>query len=138
MGEIGGFLGWVTAIAFGLAILNFFVKYINKKYIINLSKEKPGLAKKYRIVMRYIVKYHRWAGIAATIAVILHFIVIYTTKDIISFTGVIAAVAMILIFLLGIFGTYIQKKVNGSWVKIHRGISFVLIAAIVVHLIMKV
>lgn len=138
MENLIGFLGWITAIAFGLAVLNYFIKYVNRKFINKISKENPALAKNYRIVMRYFVKYHRLFGIIATISVIMHFIIIYTTQGVLSYTGIIAAIAMILVFSLGIFGTRIQKKVNGSWVKVHRGIAFVLIIAVIVHLITKI
>lgn len=138
MEELSEFLGWITAVAFGLAVLNYFIKYVNRKFINNVSKEDPSLAKNYRIIMRYFIRYHRLFGIIATVAVSIHFIVIYTTQGILSYTGIIAAIAMILVFSLGVFGTRIQKKINGGWVKIHRGISFILIIAIVVHLITKI
>ncbi|MGL5352534.1 MAG: hypothetical protein ACRDA5_04320, partial [Clostridium sp.] len=67
IGDFIGFLGWVTAISFGLAILNFFVKYVNKNFINKLGKDKKQVVDLYRKIMKIIIKNHKLIG---TIAVV--------------------------------------------------------------------
>lgn len=132
MKELAGLFGWFTAIGFLLAVLNFFVKYINKKFIMKLSKEKTDIIKWYRKLMRFIVKNHRWFGIGATAFVLVHLIMqIFNGR--ISFTGLISSAIMIIVFLLGIYGYYIKKDNKASWLKIHRILALILIITILLH-----
>lgn len=131
MKELAGLFGWIGAWGYGIALLNFFIKYINKKYIIKI-KEKNIYTNAYRFVLRYVVKYHKIVGIVASISIIVHFLLMYTSRGL-SIPGLIAAVLMWLIFILGIYGYYINKNVKGSWVKIHRALSFLLILILIFH-----
>ena len=131
-----GFIGWITAISFGIAILNFFVKYINKKFIIKLGKDKKVFVNIYRKIMRIIVKYHKLIGSVAVISVVLHLsICIYYHW--IRVSGVIAAIIMGIIFILGFYGAYINKNMKGIWLKIHRILALSLIIVVAVHLVFK-
>ena len=134
MKEIAGFLGWIGAWGYGIALLNFFMKYVNKKYINNLPKDKQKFTKIYRTVMKYVVKYHKIAGTVASIAIIAHFYLMYTYKGL-SIPGLIAAIVMWIVFTLGVYGFAINKNVRGSWVKIHRILSFLLILLVGFHVI---
>lgn len=136
MEDFAEFFGWISAIGYGVALLNFFIKYINKKYIIKLSKDKKEVVDYYRILMRFVVKYHRFFGIMGSIAVIVHSFIMFNVEGL-SITGIIAAITMWLIFLLGIYGTYISKNVRGNWVKIHRSLSFLLVIMLFIHLVFK-
>jgi hypothetical protein len=136
MKDLAGFFGWISAIGYGGALLNFFIKYINKKYIVKLSKDKKKFVNYYRILMRFVVKYHRYFGIIGSIAVIVHFIIMFNVEGL-SITGIIAAGTMWIVFLLGIYGTYINKNVRGNWVKIHRSLAFILIIMLFIHLVFK-
>ncbi|MBW9157150.1 hypothetical protein G9F71_009375 [Clostridium sp. FP2] len=133
-GNLISFLGWITAISFGLAILNFFIKYINKKYISKLGKEKKKLVDMYRKVMRIIVKNHKLVGTIAIVSVLTHFFIAFSSNRI-SITGVIAALIMATIFCLGFYGAYINKNYKGMWLKVHRALAFSLIIAIVIHIV---
>lgn len=136
MGEVGELLGWITAISFGISLLNYFIKFINKRYINKMDKNNE-LVKYYRVLMKYIVRYHRLFGTTAVIALAIHFLVIYIFGGVLSITGLISGIFMLLIFLLGIIGTFVIKNNRGSWVKIHRTLSFMLIIFIAMHLIFK-
>jgi hypothetical protein len=133
-GDLIGFLGWVTAISFGIAILNFFVKYINKKYISKLGKDKKQIVDLYRKIMRIIVKNHKLVGTIAVVSVLIHFFIAFSANRI-KITGIIAAAIMAILFLLGFYGAYINKNYKGMWLKVHRILAFSLIIAIIVHVL---
>ncbi len=42
---------------------------------------------------------------------------------------------MATIFFLGIYGAFINKRHKGMWLKIHRGMAFALLIAIVIHIV---
>lgn len=128
------FLGWVTAISFGIAILNFFVKYINKKYISKLGKENKQIVDFYRKTMRLIVKNHKLVGTIAIVSVLTHFFIALSSNKI-RITGIIAAALMAILFLLGAYGAFINKNYKGTWLKVHRVIAFTLIIAIIIHIL---
>lgn len=135
-GDLIGFLGWVTAISFSLAILNFFVKYINKKYISKLGKEKKQLVDMYRKVMKIIIKNHKLVGSIAVVSVLTHFFIAFSSNRI-SITGIIAATIMASIFCLGVYGAYINKNYKAMWLKVHRVLAFTLILAIATHVLIR-
>lgn len=144
MRGFGNTLGWITAYGFGLAILNFFVKFIFKNYITPFLKRKPNEAKKYskiiniyKLVMKYVVRYHKIIGGIGTAALLFHLLLEMKYRYL-SITGVIAALLMVSIILLGILGvTVFKKKPRGTWVNIHRVLSFLLILFILLHLAIK-
>jgi len=135
MREMSGLLGWIGVWGYGIALLNFFMKYINKKYINNLSKDKQKFINIYRTIMKYVVRYHKIAGVVASIAIVAHFYLMYTFRGL-SISGLIAALVMWTVLTLGIYGFGINKNMRGSWVKFHRGLSFLLILLIVFHVIL--
>lgn len=132
MKELAGLFGWFTAIGFLLAVLNFFVKYINKKFIMKLPKEKSNIINWYRKFMRIIVKNHRWFGIGTATFVLVH-LIIQILSGRISLTGLISVAIMIIVFLLGMYGYYIKRDNKASWLKIHRILALVLIVTILLH-----
>lgn len=75
--DLIGILGWVTVISFGIAILNYFIKYVNKKYISKLGKDKKQIVDIYRKIMKIIVKNHKLAGTIAVISVLAHFFIAF-------------------------------------------------------------
>lgn len=134
IGDLIGILGWVTAISFGIAILNFFVKYINKKYINKLGKEKKQIVDLYRKIMKLIVKNHKLVGTIAVFSVLAHFFIAFSSNRI-SITGIIAALLMATIFVLGVYGAFINKSYKGMWLKVHRTMAFALLIAIIIHIL---
>jgi len=129
-----GPFGMLTGIAFGIAILNFFIKYINKIYINKLSNDKKDLKQTYRSIMKPIVKYHKIAGILAIVFLAIHFYATFSNGRI-KFNGVIAGIIMLIVVSLGIYGFKISKNKRGSWLKLHRVLAFVLLFAIVFHVL---
>ena len=136
MREFGKFLGWVAVTGYGIALLGFFSKYINKKYINKLPKDKKQFAKAYRFIMKYVLKFHKVAGIGASIAIAVHFYLMYNNYGL-SIPGLIAAIVMWLVFILGIYGFAINKNLRGWWVKPHRILAFILVILILFHVLFK-
>lgn len=134
MGEFIEFLGWVTAVSFGFALLNYLLKFINKKYISKLGKEKQKAVIYYKKIMRIVIRYHKLAGITAMTSVTLHFIVALINNRILI-SGIVSALLMLILFILGVYGAYINKNLRGGWVKIHRATAFILILTVLIHII---
>jgi len=134
--EFGKFLGWVAVVGYSIALLGFFCKYINKKYINKLPKEKKQIAVNYRFVMKYVLKYHKIAGIIASISIAVHFYLMYNNYGL-SLSGLTSAIVMWTVFGLGIYGYAINKNLRGSWVKFHRMLAFILVLLIIFHVLFK-
>ena len=66
MNELGNLFGILTAVLFGLAILNFCVKFVNRKWVMKLPKESK-FRQGYTSVMKFLVKNHRFFGFGAAI-----------------------------------------------------------------------
>lgn len=130
--EFGKFLGWVAVWGYGIALLNFVMKYVNKQYVNKLPKDKKAYIDIYRTIMKYVIRYHKAAGIIASVAIMFHFYFMFTSMGL-SVPGLIAAITMWTVFTLGIYGYAVLKNPRGSWVKIHRVLSFMLIVLIVFH-----
>ncbi|MGB5823629.1 MAG: hypothetical protein WBH44_06110 [Proteocatella sp.] len=131
-----GFFGWVTALTFALAVANFFVKYVNKKYISKLGKEKVNIVDVYRKIMKLIVKNHRLFGIIAIISLILHATVSILNNRL-RVSGMLAAILMVIVVVLGIYGAKFNKNIKGKWLKTHRMLALILIISIAVHVLVK-
>jgi len=127
-------LGWVTVISFSFAMLNFLLKYINKKYINKLGPDKKQIVTFYRKVMKVIIKYHKVAGTIAVFSVLTHFYIAFSSGRL-SITGIIAALFMVTIFALGFYGAFINKNSKGKWLKVHRILALCLIIAIGIHIL---
>ena len=84
-------MGWIGAWGYAIALINYFIKFIYKKYIVKLPPEKKKYANIYRMIMKYIVKYHKIIGIIASISIMAHFYLMYTSVRL-SVTGLIAAI----------------------------------------------
>lgn len=132
MKEIAGLFGWIGVWGYAIALLNFFMKYINRRYINKLPKDKKKYTDIYRLIMKYVIRYHKAAGLIASIAVVIHFYLMYSIRGL-SIPGLVAGIVMWMVFTLGIYGYGINKNMRGSWVKIHRVLSIILILLVFFH-----
>ncbi|GAB6106555.1 ferric reductase-like transmembrane domain-containing protein [Fusibacter bizertensis] len=130
---MGEFLGWCIVVSYVLAMLNFAFKRINKYYISKLPNKQENIKKQFRVVMKPFIKYHRYFGLLAILALTIHFIYIYLNYWI-SPTGVIAAITMVILVSLGLFGYLIKKGKKGTWLVLHRVVAFLMIFAIALHI----
>jgi hypothetical protein len=79
LGKLIGPLGFITATAFGLALLNFFVKWINKKITPEFSSKYKMPVQYYKQFMKLIIKYHKWIGLVAFLSAITHFSIAFAS-----------------------------------------------------------
>jgi len=131
--EIGELLGWMIVISYGLTILNFIVKVVNKKYSKQINKSQ-NVRKYYNLFMKFIVKNHKLFGLLTIIFILSHFFIQFSSKGI-NITGGIAASIMFTQVLLGVYGAYVSKKRAGTWFIIHKIIAVILVIAILIHII---
>ena len=131
--ELGGFFGWLLVIAFGGTIMNYCLKFVNKRYGRSIS-ENPYGKKIMKLLMTIFVRNHKYFGFATIVFLITH-VIIQFSKFGINFTGLIAAVILISEVLLGIYANLKKKPRKGIWFITHRIFSILLIIGIAVHVI---
>ncbi|WP_425804635.1 hypothetical protein ACHOLT_20595 [Desulfitobacterium sp. Sab5] len=129
--EIGGFLGDIVYILFLLALLNYVVKYINRKFR-NQLLNNEAIYQLFIKLMKFTVKNHRYFGLMAIIFLLLHTAVQMSLHGI-NITGTIAVVIMLAEIGLGYYGSKVKKK-GKTWLKAHRVISVLLLISIFIHL----
>ena len=134
MGELGEFLGVLTAFLFTLAVLNFCIKFVNRKWVMKLPKESK-FKQGYTTGMKFLVKNHRFFGIGAAVLMVAH-VVLQILFKWTSVTGIItAALAVVTVMLGGIM--FKAKKRTPAMLWAHRGAVIALILAFLAHVITR-
>ena len=131
MGNIGELLGSLTGLLFLLALLNYPVKWINKRWISKLPKTS-SVKKGYMSIMKLLVQKHRFFAFGAVITLAVHFYLQITYKWL-SITGTITGGLMILTILLGGNLFFRHKGTRGLLFKAHRISALLTLVAFVVH-----
>lgn len=131
---LGRVLGWLIVSGFIMAILNYPVKWVYRKRFSALPRESAA-RRRYQVFMRLIISGHRYFALVASSALIAHFVIQFTNYGRLRISGVIAGILLIILGLLGAHGTYIKKRKPGGWLKVHRIIAVLLIAAITLHIL---
>ena len=134
MSLLGEALGIITATLYGVAVLNFFIKWGNRNWIMKLPKEN-SFRSAYQSVMKFLVKNHRFFGFGAAAVMISH-VIIQIIFQWVSVTGLIAAGLALLTVALGIV-MFKSKKRTPAMLWAHRGSVIALTIAVLVHLISK-
>ncbi len=134
MNQLGNLLGVLTAVLFGFAVMNFVIKWVNRKWIVQLPKES-ALKKHYLSVMKYLVKNHRYFGFAAVGLMLLH-VVLQLVFKWVSLTGIVAAAFAVLALVLGVI-LFRRKKRTPALLWAHRSAVIALAATFVVHVITR-
>ena len=135
MGEIGKLLGILTAVLFGIASLNFCVKFVNRKWIMKLPIENVW-KQRYLSLMKFLIKNHRFFGFGAAILMVAH-VVVQIIFAWVSVTGIITAALAVVTVILGVI-MFQKKKSNKTLLWAHRGAVIALIVAFLVHVITKI
>lgn len=131
MGELGEFLGSVTGILFFIALLNYPVKWINKRWISKLPKES-GVKKAYQAVMKILVQKHRYFAFGALATVAVH-LYLQLTYRWLSVTGMIAAGLLLLTVALGANLFFRHKGKRGLLFQVHRIAALSVLVAFAIH-----
>lgn len=134
MSLLGEALGIITATLYGVAVLNFFIKWGNRNWIMKLPKEN-SFRSAYQSVMKFLVKNHRFFGFGAAAVMVSH-VIIQIIFQWVSVTGLIAAGLALLTVALGIV-MFKSKKRTPAMLWAHRGSVIALTIAVLVHLISK-
>lgn len=134
MSEIGNLVGIFTAALFGLAILNFFVKFVNRKWVMKLPKENK-FKQGYTSAMKFLVKNHRFFGFGAAILMIAH-VVLQLIFKWLPVTGILAASLAVVTVVLGVV-LFKAKKRTPAMLWAHRGAVIALVLAITAHVITR-
>ena len=135
MYQLGNLLGILTAVLFGVAVLNFVVKFVNRKWVMKLPKEsrfKQG----YSSVMKFLVKNHRFFGLCAAVLMVAH-VVLQILFKWVSITGIITAALAVVTVMLGGY-MFKAKKRTPAMLWAHRGAVIALILAFVVHVLTRI
>ena len=135
MGEIGELLGILTAILFGVAILNYCVKFANRKWVMKLPKESK-FRQYYTSVMKFVVKNHRFFGFGAAVLMVAH-VVVQILFRWVSISGIVTASLAVVTVILGAI-MFKAKKRTPAMLWAHRGSVIALIAAFLVHVITRI
>ena len=134
MGELGEALGVITAVLFGIAILNFFIKWGNRNWVMKLPKEN-AFRSGYQTVMKFLVKNHRFFGFGAALVMVSH-VVLQITFQWVSITGLITAGLAVVTVALGVI-MFKSKKRTPAMLWAHRGAVIALTLAFLAHVITK-
>ena len=135
MREIGNFFGTLTGVLFTLALLNYPIKWVNKRWINKLPKESP-VRKLYTAIMRVIVQKHRIFGLGAAIVLVIHLLLQVKYKWI-SATGLLGAALLLGTVFIGADLFFRHRGSRGALLKLHRTAAALLLAAVAVHLLFR-
>lgn len=135
MYELGGFLGIMITVFLGMALLNYILKWVNKRWVSKLPKTSKFKAV-YIKVMKFIVQKHRWFGLGAAVFMVAH-LILQITYAWVSITGLIAAALLVINGMIGAWMHFRQKGKRGPLLMVHRAIGILLVAAIAAHVITR-
>jgi hypothetical protein len=131
--EIGHLFGALIILLYALTMLNYVVKWINKRYGSTMRTHEKGYAA-YKKFMQFIIRNHKLFGLLTILCLLTHFFILYSQFGI-YITGVIAAGVLVLQVLVGMYGSVARKK-GKSWLYVHRTIALILFLAITAHLVL--
>lgn len=131
--ELGGFFGWLLIGAFAGTLLNYLVKFVNKKWGKAISGSSFG-KKTMKLLMTVFVRNHRFFGFLTTLLLLAHFTIQFSRYGI-NLTGSLAATLIIAQVSLGIYATRAHKPRKGVWFVAHRLVAVLIILGIFLHLL---
>lgn len=132
-GELGELFGWLLIVAFVGTILNYCVKFVNKKWGKKISANPTG-KNIMKLFMTIFVKKHKYFGFITVLFLLAHFLIQFSRSGI-NWTGGLAAALMILQVILGVYANLKKRPRKGVWFITHRAIAVLMIAAIAYHLL---
>ena len=132
MEKFGEALGWAAAVCYFAAVANLFIKQIFRAYIAKLPADNLW-KRRYQLLMKLIVKYHRYFGIGAGVFALSHLCwqIAYVR---LAYTGVLVTALMAVAVLLGVFVFNGKKR---SLTGAHRMLSLTVLAVLLLHMFAK-
>lgn len=132
-GILGGFFGWALVYAFAGTILNYILKFVNKRFSKKIATFPKG-KRIMKLLMTIFVRNHKYFGFATVALLIAHFAAEFSRFGI-NMTGAIAASLMVLQVLLGLYANIRKRPRKGLWFVAHRSIALLIVLGISIHLI---
>jgi len=134
MPNLGGVFGAIGLISiFYLAlrpILEAVVGQIRKQ-----GKSTPNLLKK---VFRFVTKTHRYAGMVAMVAIVVHFVLQYQRLGIVPIAGLVAGLLLLVQTVLGMgLSRQTDKDRRSKMANMHRILGILLVVAVALHRIVQ-
>jgi branched-subunit amino acid transport protein len=131
---LGRALGILTAALYLTAIMNFFVKWINRTLVVKLPKES-AFRGSYQSFMRFLVKNHRFFALGA-IALMAAHAAVQILFQWVAITGLVAVALALTAATLG-WIMFRSKKRTPAQLWAHRSAVIALTAAILIHAITR-
>lgn len=132
--ELGGLFGWLMVAAFTGTILNYCIKFVNKRWGKKISSNPTG-KKIMKLLMTIFVRNHKYFGMAMVVFLLLHFVIQFSDGGI-NWTGGIAAALVLLQAGLGIYANVKKRPRKGLWFLAHRLVAVLMVAGIAFHVIL--
>lgn len=130
------FFGWAIGGASAAALMNFLLKQVSREYVKTISKRNPDFARSYRTFMQFMVRNHRYFGLAAVILFLVHAGAVLLS-GISSLTGIAAGILLLSATGIGLYGFHVKKNPRGRWIHLHRGAALLFALAVIVHKFFK-
>ncbi len=131
--SLGKEMGTITLILLVISALDYFVKIYHQRWkrVCKQYAENRYFMLLDEWLMKIVVRYHKWWGIAGIAAVLLHTGLLMGRFGLVL-SGLVPAVLML---LQGIIGYQIGKHYDKKLLTIHRTIAILLAISIGIHLI---
>jgi hypothetical protein len=130
---IGIVLGWIILAGYVWSVMNYFVKRINRKLVVELPPGAPA-RKRFSGFMIAVTKSHRFVPLFLLTVILLHFLMELIHVGF-FITGVIAIILLITQILLGVYGASAKEKKTNRWLYAHRLVAVLLFFAISAHVV---
>lgn len=132
MKEMGELFGWLIVISFIGALLNYGVKFANRKFGKQIASTPQG-KNVMKILMTVFVQNHKYFGLAAFIFLCAHFLIQFSNYGI-NLTGGMVALLMFVQVGWGLYGARKKKARKSVWFITHRILAILIISGILIHL----
>ena len=130
MAQLGGMFGIIGV----LCIIYLVLRPILQAVVDSIRKNGKTVPTPLKKVSQFVTRTHRYAGIIAVVAVLLHFILQYTNYGFIPVAGFIACLTLTVQAVLGLLLSKQKDKESRKKLALaHRVLGFVLVVAVVIH-----
>jgi len=128
--QVASLFGYLSVLFYFLAIFNYLVKSINRKFGEKLKAKKSVYAV-FNHGMKFIVKNHRTFGLLTFLLFLAHSMIQFSLFGF-NATGFAAAIVLLAQIALGWYG-YKSKKRFKHWLLVHRTVGALLLVTVVIH-----
>ncbi|MFT3985778.1 MAG: hypothetical protein QM697_17905, partial [Lachnospiraceae bacterium] len=128
--KLGGLFGWFLILAFAGTIMNYCLKFVNKRFSKRIAASPAG-KKIMKNLMNIFVRNHKYVGFSAAVLLLAHFTIQYIRFGI-NITGCIAAIIMIFQVFSGAYANKKKLPRKGAWFAVHRATAVLIIFGIAI------